>query len=241
MKKVWIAGAGYLGLALANQLQARYSVTASSRHLQDAAWWQAWDLNASDGWQDFQDADVWFVLLPPSSSSDYASKMAALCQQAQSHGIQQVVYASSTSVYGNEARVCDEDSLVAPCTASALAIVNTEQIWLRSGLPCVSVLRLGGLYDDERHPVRRLSGRTQLAGGKHPVNVVHKHHVLSALEYGLNHALAPIVNVVESTPRSREAFYSHEALRLDLPAPQFDGNDASTGKIVRSRYSYWNF
>ena len=132
--------------------------------------------------------------------------------------------------------MCDEKSSVAPESDHAKQIVRCEQIWQNSGLPCVSILRLGGLYDDERHPVRRLSGRVAIKGGKHPVNVVSRSSAVTALANHVAHAQGGIFNVVEAAHPSRSEFYSQEALRLGLPLPEFDASDASDGKTVISRH-----
>ena len=235
--RVWIAGAGYLGVPLAQQLQAAaYSVCASSRTPREGVVWQAWDFAAHSALQDFQAANTWVVLLPPSSGNDYVAHMRHLCAQAQQLQLAHVVYASSTSVYGSEARVCDEKSRVAPESDNAKQIVMCEQIWQNSGLPCISILRLGGLYDDERHPVRRLSGRVAIKGGKHPVNVVSRSGAVAALARHVAHAQGGVFNVVEAAHPSRSEFYSQEALRLGLPLPEFDASDASDGKTVISRH-----
>ena len=134
--RVWIAGAGYLGVPLAQQLQAAaYSVCASSHTPRDGVVWQAWDFAAHSALQDFQAANTWVVLLPPSSGNDYVAHMRHLCAQAQQLQLAHVVYASSTSVYGSEVRVCDEKSSVAPESDHAKQIVRSEQIWQSSGLP----------------------------------------------------------------------------------------------------------
>ena len=237
LNRVWIAGAGYLGMPLAQQLQAAsYAVSVSSRTAREGVSWQAWDFSANSAVQDFQVADTWVVLLPPSSSNDYVAHMRHLCAQAQQLQLAHVVYASSTSVYGSEVRVCDEKSRVAPESDNAKQIVMCEQIWQNSGLPCISILRLGGLYDDERHPVRRLSGRVAIKGGKHPVNVVSRSGAVAALARHVAHAQSGVFNVVEAAHPSRSEFYSQEALRLGLPLPEFDASDASDGKTVISRH-----
>ena len=237
VNRVWIAGAGYLGVPLAQQLQAAaYSVSASSRTPREGVVWQAWDFAAHSALQDFQAANTWVVLLPPSSGNDYVAHMRHLCAQAQQLQLAHVVYASSTSVYGSEARVCDEKSSVAPESDHAKQIVRCEQIWQNSGLPHISILRLGGLYDDERHPVRRLSGRVAIQGGKHPVNVVSRSQAVATLAQHIAQAQNGIFNVVETAHPSRAEFYQQEALRLGLPLPEFDASDESRGKTVISRH-----
>ncbi|UOO88260.1 SDR family NAD(P)-dependent oxidoreductase [Vitreoscilla massiliensis] len=242
VNSVWIAGAGYLGLPLAQQLQAAgVDVRASSLSPRSIDAWHEWDFTAETAPQGFQQAACWVVLLPPSSGMGYVAHMQRLCEQAQQLQVSQLIYTSSTSVYGSAARECDEHSEIAPESAAARDIAACEQIWLSSGLPHVSVLRLGGLYDDERHPVRRLSGRQHISGGKHPVNVIHRRHALAALQYCIQHPIHGTFNVVEASHPSRADFYGNEAKRLGLALPEFDANDDSMGKTIHSSHQHWQF
>lgn len=242
LKSVWIAGAGYLGRPLAQQLAAQaYRIVASSRHELSGVNWHYWDFQAALLVQDFQQTDVWVVLLPPSGAVDYVAKMHALCEQAQAANIRHVVYTSSTSVYGDAARVCDERSPIAPQTESARKIAACENIWLQSGLPHISVLRLGGLYDDERHPAKRLSGRVDIAGGNQVVNVVHRQHAIQALIDVVQQPKESVLNIVERGHPTRAEFYTAEAARLGLPVPVFNVDDAHRGKVIVSCHQHWSF
>ena len=242
INSVWIAGAGYLGLPLAQQLQAAgVDVRASSRNPRCIKAWHEWDFTADTAVQAFQHATCWVVLLPPSSGDDYVTHMQRLCAQAQQLKVSQLIYTSSTSVYGAAARQCDEHSEIAPESRAAQAIAACERIWLTSGLPHVSVLRLGGLYDDERHPVRRLSGRQNIAGGQHPVNVIQRQHALTAIRHCIQHPIHGTFNVIEAAHPSRAEFYTREAARLGLALPEFDADDVSMGKTIHSSHQHWQF
>lgn len=240
---VWILGAGYLGAALADELQAQgVCVAASSRTSRPQSWWRAWDFEqVADGLPpDLQDALTWVILLPPSASKQYLAHMQQLALSANAARQTQIVFASSTSVYGDAPRVCDEDSPLAPQTANAEVLAAAEQVWLNSDIANVAVLRLGGLYDDVRHPVRRLSG-SGLAGGKRPVNMLHKKHAVAALADCIATGRSGIINVVEADHPSRAEFYCSAAARLGVPLPEFSDDDDAGGKTVISRHRYWSF
>ena len=120
-----ILGLGYLGLPLAQKLYERGSrVCAVKRSLTsddinlpirlDTA-----DLNRPDVfqtafWQYWSDKPTWFCLLPPSPLAHYADTLKQWLALAEHMGVQHIVYTSSTSVYGNAVRVCDENTPPVP-------------------------------------------------------------------------------------------------------------------------------
>lgn len=181
------------------------------------------------------DKPTWFFLLPPSALENYAAATAQWLQTAESCGVRHVIFTSSTSVYGSEVRVCDETGPINPQTANARQIAAAEQYLLESCIPNIDILRLGGLYCAERHPVTRLILKTNISGGRQPVNVVHRDLAVSALfQTALNPNGRRIKNVVEAAHPSRAEFYAAEAAKLGLPAPDFDPDDHTGGKIVNT-------
>ena len=178
-------------------------------------------------------APTWVCLLPPSCSDHYVEKLMLLADWAQACGLRHLIYTSSISVYGSAARQCTVATPVQPETPGARKIVAVEQALLASALPHVSILRLGGLYDDVRHPVRRMAGKTGLPGGAHPVNMIQKAQAVDAILRAMAlPAGRRILNVVEKAHPTRREFYTAAAARLGCSPPLFDAGDGSTGKIV---------
>ncbi len=178
-------------------------------------------------------APAWVCLLPPSCSEHYVEKLTLLVRWAQACGLRHLIYTSSISVYGSAPRQCSIATPVQPETPGARKIVAFEQALLASSLPHVSILRLGGLYDDARHPVRRLAGKTDLRGGAHPVNMIQKAQAVDAIVRALDcPAGRRILNVVERHHPTRRDFYTAAAERLGCAPPRFAADDGSSGKIV---------
>ena len=241
-----ILGLGYLGLPLAQKLYERSSrVCAVKRRLTsddvnlpirlDTA-----DLNRPDVfqtafWRHWADKPTWFCLLPPSSLARYADTLRGWLALAEHMGIQHIIYTSSTSVYGDAVRTCDENTPPDPQTESAGQILAVEEILLAGRIPHIDILRLGGLYSASRHPINRLLLKNNIRGGNRPVNVVHQDSAVAAL---FQTACRPqgrrIRNIVEPAHPSRAEFYAAEAAKLGLPAPDFDSEDRSGGKIVNT-------
>lgn len=198
------------------------------------------DLNAPDVfqtafWQNWQDCSVWFALLPPSALQNYADTFRRLIQKAEAFGVCHIIFTSSTSVYGEQARECSEHTPIAPETDSARRIAEVEALLLNSTIEHIDILRLGGLYCAERHPVVRLSAQQNISGGGKPVNMIHRDAAVAALFAAAQNPNGKRVrNIVEPEHPTRAEFYTREAAKLGLPAPDFLPDGKSGGKIVNT-------
>lgn len=163
-----ILGLGYLGLPLAQKCYEQGSqVAAVKRNLTSddinlPIELDIIDLNQDDIfhsstlWQNHINKPTWFCLLPPSSLNHYADTLKKWIQLAEQSKVQHIIFTSSTSVYGDQARICDETTPPDPQTESARQILTIEQALLESAVPHIDILRLGGLYSADRHPVTKL-------------------------------------------------------------------------------------
>lgn len=242
MKKnhsVFILGAGYLGLPLAWQLHNRGISVMATRTNADTSLpfhIQKWDADSKDV---LNPADTWIFLLPPNVNQDYAGTVNGCLKQAKHLGVSHFILGSSTGVYGNDERECNENSTLNPQTENAQKIVLAENYALNSALPNIDILRFAGLFDDERHPINYLlrSGKPiQAASSK--VNLIHRQDaVLALLHACLNPQGQRIRNIVAPEHPSKEIFYRHEAKRLGLSLPDIaKENTASNKRIITSLY-----
>ena len=245
-----ILGLGYLGHPLAQKLYQHGSRVAAVKrsltsddinlpiHLdtidlnQDSVFQSANLACDTSFWRHHADKPVWFCLLPPSSLTHYADTVKQWAELARACNVQHLIFTSSTSIYGDKARECDETALPDPQTESAQQILAAEQHLLDSGVPNIDILRLGGLYCAERHPVSRLVQKQNILGGNQPVNIVHRDIAVETL---FQTALKPngkrLKNIIEPRHPTRREFYTEEAAKLGLPAPDFAPDD-SRGKII---------
>lgn len=240
-----ITGLGYLGLPLAQKFYQHSSrVAAIKRSLTSddinlPIHLDTFDLGSTDAfqtalWRHHADKPVWFFLLPPSSLTHYADTVKQWAELARACNVQHLIFTSSTSVYGDTARECDETATPDPQTESARQILAAEQHLLDSGISNIDILRLGGLYCAERHPVSRLVQKQNIPGGNRPINIVHRNIAVESL---FQTAFKPdgrrLKNIIEPRHPTRREFYTEEAAKLGLPAPDFAPDDSS-GKIIRT-------
>lgn len=182
---------------------------------------------------------TWLLMLPPSQVSDYVATHAQLIKLAEQYNVNHLIFTGSTSVYGNQARICDEDSTREPETESARQITTVETLLTNSCINNIDILHLGGLYSATRHPLFSLLKHSQIQGPNQPVNMLHQDRAVAAL---FQAAIKPngrrIRNLVETPHISKLAFYTREAGKLGCPIPDFDLSDQKTaGKTVISKYS----
>ncbi|WP_127240238.1 SDR family oxidoreductase [Neisseria meningitidis] len=240
-----ITGLGYLGLPLAQKFYQHSSrVAAIKRSLTSddinlPIHLDTFDLGSSDAfqtalWRHHADKPVWFFLLPPSSLTHYADTVKQWAELARACNVQHLIFTSSTSVYGDKARECDEPALPDPQTESVRQILAAEQHLLDSGISNIDILRLGGLYCAERHPVSRLVQKQNILGGNRPINIVHRNIAVESLfQTAFNPGGRRLKNIIEPRHPTRREFYTEEAAKLGLPAPDFAPDD-SVGKIIRT-------
>ncbi len=240
-----ITGLGYLGLPLAQKFYQHGSrVAAIKRSLTSddinlPIHLDTFDLGSTDAfqtalWRHHADKPVWFFLLPPSSLTHYADTVKQWAELARAYNVQHLIFTSSTSVYGDTARECDETATSDPQTESARQILAAEQHLLDSGISNIDILRLGGLYCAERHPVSRLVQKQNIPGGNRPINIVHRNIAVESLfQTAFNPGGRRLKNIIEPRHPTRREFYTEEAAKLGLPAPDFAPDD-SMGKIIRT-------
>lgn len=248
-----VLGLGYLGRPLAQKLYEQgAAVAALKRRLTSddinlPIRLDCIDLNNATAFQTafwaqyWADKTVWIALLPPSAVADYEAVMRNWIALAGRFGISHIVFGSSIGVYGDAARECDEHSPPQPQTESARRTLAAENMLLQSGIANIDILRLGGLYSAERHPLTSLLKRPSVSGAHRPVNMLHQDAAVAALyQAACTPAGIRIRNIVAPQHPLKHEFYRAEAAKLGLPSADFDMADTSSGKVVRSAFDDFN-
>ncbi len=171
-------------------------------------------------------SDILFLNIPVGRKSvqsfDFIRAIESLLIRAQQSQIKQVLFVSSTSIYGDESRQVTENSTPNPITHSANVNFAVEKLVSNYFPKNFSILRLAGLVGETRHPVYFLSGKTGLTQPKQVVNLVHQQDVLKAIQNILDKGLWGKTFILSATEHpSREEYYTWAAETLNLPIPQF--------------------
>lgn len=163
--------------------------------------------------------------------SQYPRIMGQLAQVLAERNVQVIMY-SSTSVYGNaKGEVTEEDA--APDSTNSNAIVAAEGE-LRNHIPNAVILRLAGLYGEDRHPAKYMAGRKDISGGDAPVNLVHREDVIQATMKVIQQNIrGEIFNVCSVNHPAKAEIYTAVAERLEMKKPGFSDGEGD-GKVVSS-------
>ena len=263
MSRISIVGCGWLGLPLAKRLvedghHVNGSTTRAERSAElKAVGVHAFQLKAENGaWQgdhlmDFLDCDILIIAIPPGTKrnpeSSHATEIEALMHVVADSkiNIQKVIYISSTSVYKNSNRIVTESDIVDEEDAENKILFRAEKYIQSSTVNDKIILRLGGLTGYERMLARFFAGKSELAGGNEPVNLVHRDDVISVIRFLLKKKSESLVlNVCSPQHPSRKDFYTRLCKRFALAQPIFpeqlhaDWKEVSTNKLAGLGYSW---
>lgn len=244
---VCIIGCGWLGFPLAKRLISEdfevFGTTTSPEKLISLEHSGVKPLLYSIGTDiDLPRADVYVVNVPPSGVTDYLTSLECLNDRLPKTS--RLIFCSTTSVYRDtpdywcmESDVQsgvipdDPDLDFARHGTPRRALILAEGIVARH--PNHLILRLAGLYGGDRHPVKYLSGRTNLSNPNAPVNLIHLDDLIKT---GLNVITNPpdlkVMNVCSGDHPTRREYYTKVALVRNLTPPEFNLEDTMTGKLI---------
>lgn len=262
LPKVGIIGCGWLGKSLAlNLIEQGIAVVGTSRGVDkceqlrrtgidafpfDLEWMdeQPFSVQCQHAMSALAACDVWIVNIAPGRKSiepqRFAGRMKHLMKQALDISIAQVIFVSTTSVYGDSHFISitevAESFDVNPETGSAKAHCQIEA-YLRKNLPhqhCI--LRLAGLVDSERHPVTSLCRKQHIGQPLKPVNLVHKLDVIAAINNIIKRNITDkTLHLSAIDHPSRREYYTWAADKKRLPIPNFApiaSDSLAQGKVI---------
>ena len=188
----------------------------------------------------FWETDILFLNIPPrlrgdsKSDWDYPSIIRMIKDKSVETEVSWIIFASSTSVYGEFGGVTTEDD-ANPDTTSKPAgkvLLKSESVIQSEGND-FTILRLGGLYGYGRHPVHYLSGKKNLDRANKPVNLIHQTDCINIItEVIKQRKRGEIYNMVSDGHPPRKALYESAADHFNLPKPEFKDDDQADYMVV---------
>ena len=236
MKNISILGGGWLGFPLGKQLAKKHQVKISTTSenkltLFSEAGLKPFLLEVPSHEQIttnnfFSNCDILIITIPPnrkkSEAMEYVSKINWIISQAENHQIKQVIYTSSTSVYDGLENEVDETTILKEDNLRANEIIINEENLLENVNFKTTILRLGGLFGEERHPVKFLAKKEVNENGNEPVNMLHLYDAIEAISTVIEKPIEnEIYNLVYPQYDTREIFYNKAAKELNLSLASF--------------------
>lgn len=245
-KQISIFGCGWLGLPLAELLLQKGNEvsgsTTTSEKLPILAekGIKAFQINFADNAipTDFLQSDIWVVAFPPKSKSTdgnwYWQAIKRISELAENYRPTKMILLSTTSVYPDSCTTYTETFEMTELNTGNVSIFQAEQCVLKSTVEQKFVLRLGGLAGANRFLARHFSGKSDLKGGNHPVNLLHQDDAIHAIAHFIeNEVESGIYNVCSPTHPTRMELYTLDCQRFGLPLPHFK-DEIESSKIISS-------
>ncbi|GAA4069099.1 epimerase [Flavobacterium cheonanense] len=258
MKQISILGCGWLGLPLAKSLiEKGFSVNGSTTSVEKIAVLEnagihpfLVSLSAVEVSNEtkisienfLQNSDVLIIDIPPKlrgdSSENFVAKIQNVIPFIEKSSVEKVIFVSSTSVYEDtsDLRNVSEETIPNPDTESGKQLLEAEQLLQSNSNFQTTIVRFGGLIGEERHPIKFLAGRKNIENPEGPINLIHQADCIGIIEaiYETN-SWQETYNAVTPYHPIRKEYYTHRAIELNLPLPEFDESKISIGKTILSK------
>lgn len=249
MKKISILGCGWLGLPLAKALLTKgFSVKGSTTSSEKLATLEKAGITPflitlsenkiSGTIADFlENSEILIIDIPPklrgAERENFVSKIRNVIPFIENSSIENVLFVSSTSVYGDSHTLVSEDTEPQPDTESGKQLLETEQLLQSNSNFKTTIVRFGGLIGEDRHPVKFLAGRENLDHPEAPINLIHQNDCIGIIKKIIaNKAWNQVFNAVTPYHPTREVYYIQKAAALNLAIPKFSQDHKSSGKII---------
>jgi nucleoside-diphosphate-sugar epimerase len=242
-----ILGCGWFGLALAKKLiSLNYIVKGSTTNQEKLAVLQAENIQsylvnftADEVVADpvFFEADTLFICIPPKRNStelqDYPQKINLILEAAKDRS-KHIILISSTSVYADENKVLDESSETHPDTDSGRVVLASEMLFKQLYPENCTIIRFAGLIGPDRNPGRFFAGKSNVANGLAPVNLIHQTDAVGiAVKLLEKQAFGRTYNACSPNHPAKMDFYVNAAKDTGLAAPDFIA-EKKDWKIIES-------
>ena len=255
MQQISILGCGWLGLPLAQHLiEKEYTIKGSTTSPNRIGELESKEIEAfiielspdeiSGDYEAFlQNSKTLIIDIPPKLRGEnpvsFVDKIKTFIEKAViNSSIENVLFISSTSVYGEEAINITEETLEKPETLSGKELLETEHFLQNQTAFKTTFLRFGGLIGGSRNPAKSLSGKSNIATPEAPINLIHQDDCIGIITAIIEQNFwNQKLNASAPFHPTRKEYYTSKAQVLGLDLPQFEENNASGKTIDSSKLS----
>lgn len=191
-----------------------------------------------------ENSKILIIDIPPklrgSEKENFVLKIKNIIPAIEKSTVENLIFISSTSVYGEDNLLVTEETALNPDTESGKQLMETEQLLQSNTNFKTTILRFGGLIGEDRHPVHFLAGRTHIENPNAPINLIHQEDCIGIIMAIIDQIQIKCWNRNEDfnavTPfhPSRKEYYTQKAIELNLALPEFNSENSTFGKTILS-------
>ena len=184
----------------------------------------------------FSSVDKLIIAMPPGLRSNpkkrFDMMMNCVKKVCIEQGIKEVIFISSTSVYGNLCGIITEKSITEPETNSGKQLLQCEELLSNSVHLNTTILRMGGLIGADRHPVFQLSKKAFVTNPKGSVNLIHLTDCINIISGLMEQPIVQnVYNCVTPYHPSRMEYYTQMAIQMSCKPPLYTDSVTFDRKI----------
>ncbi len=188
--------------------------------------------------EDFFETGILVVSIPPKRIENikevYPNQLKQIIPFIIKHGVEKVLFISSTSVYPEKNKIVKEEDAINPGKASGEALLKVERLFRDNANTKTTVLRFGGLIGAGRNPSRFLSRKTNPVDGGNPLNLIHQDDCIGIIKTIIEkNAWGEVFNACCPEHPAKKDFYECAARVSGKPIPDFKAQGGNY-KIVDS-------
>jgi nucleoside-diphosphate-sugar epimerase len=250
--KICVIGCGWLGLPLAKKLiELNYRIHGSTTSkdklstLEEAQIIPFLLQFSSEGVDGnikscLKDCQTLILNIPPglrkNPESDYVQQMKHIATHIEDSSVENVLFIGSTSVYDdNETYPIITENSQTSNNKTTQQLLKVETLFTTNKKFKTTILRFSGLFAEDRHPAKYLSGKKNLKNGDAPVNLIHRDDCISIiLSIVKNNIWSTVINASTPSHPIKNKYYTALCKTLQIPVPEFDNTTISKGKIIDS-------
>lgn len=252
-KQLSIIGCGWLGLPLAKSfINDGYRIkgsTTSPDKLEaltqsgiDSYYIELNETNIIGNYSGFlSGSETLIINIPPglrkNLTKNHVAEITHLISAIQEHNIKHVLYISSTSVFKDNYDFPKITDINTPneTSNSATQLIQIEDMLRANSSFETTILRFGGLFDEERHPAKYLSGKINVSNPEAPINLIHKLDCIEIIKLIFQNTVWNVtLNASYPKHSIKRFYYSNYCKEYNLPLPIFNSSEKSKGKIIDS-------
>lgn len=165
-----------------------------------------------------KDLNILIISIPPklreNSSSSYLNKIKCLNSEIQKTSIKNIIFISSTSVYGSNQGKIESNTVAKPITENGKIILESEKFFKNDHS---TIIRFGGLIGNDRNPVFFLIKKLEIKNSLAPINLIHLDDCIGIVSGIItNNMWGEIYSAVAPYHPCKKEYYSNKSIELGL-------------------------